>query len=286
MSILFALGAAFFAGLTTIFAKIGLKEINSNLVTAIRCSIIILFSFCIVLVTGVYDEIFVINYKTWIFLILSGLSTGLSWILYFKALSIGDVNKISPIDSSSIVITVITSWLILGESFNITKIFALALIFVGIILMINKKSSATNINSSFALGLAFLSACFASLSSIFGKVGIENVNSNLGTTIRVFVVLIFAWGIVFAKKDYTEIKKISSKSLLFIVLSGVATCLSWLAFYRALQLGDVSVVAVIDKLSILVAMSGAYFILGEKFSKKSLLGLMLLVIGVSLSIIS
>lgn len=279
MDIFYASLSAFFAGLTTILAKIGLKNINSNLVTALRCSIVIIFSSLIIFLNNSYVEIFTISNKTWLFLILSGFSTGLSWILYFKALSIGDVNKIAPIDSSSVVMTIIFSWILLGETFSTRKFLAMLLIFIGVLLMINRKD--TKIGSS-KLGLlyAFLSAIFASLSAIFGKVGIAGVDSTLGTTIRVFVVLIFSWLIVGVKKDYKHFGEIPRRSIMFVFFSGVTTGLSWLAFYKAMQIGNVSSVIVIDKLSILVAMLFSAMFLKEKFTARTITGLVILVVGV------
>ncbi len=279
MEIFYASLSAFFAGLTTILAKIGLKNINSNLVTALRCSIVIIFSSLIIFLNNSYVEIFTISNKTWLFLVLSGLSTGLSWILYFKALSIGDVNKIAPIDSSSVVMTIIFSWLFLFENFSLKKFVAMLLIFFGILLMINRKDNKIR-NSKLGLFYAFLSAIFASLSAIFGKVGIEDVDSTLGTTIRVFIVLIFSWFIVVAKKDYKYFSKIPKNSVVFVLLSGITTGLSWLSFYKALQIGNVSTVIVIDKLSILVAMLFSAIFLKEKFTPRTIIGLVALLVGV------
>lgn len=280
MWILYAFGSAFFAGATSILAKIGVKDIDSHVATAIRTIVVLIFSWIMVFIVGSQGTIGNISGKTLTFLILSGFATGASWLCYFKALQLGDVNKVVPIDKSSIILTMVLAFIFLGE--NITRNMVVGMIGIGIgtYLMIQKKESIEKVVKGKAwLVYALLSAIFASLTSILGKVGIENVESNLGTAIRTIVVLIMAWIIVFATKKQSDVKKIDKKSLLFLILSGIATGASWLCYYKALQDGLASIVVPIDKLSILVTILFAYVFLKEKLSKKSIVGLVLIVVG-------
>ena len=213
-------------------------------------------------------------------MILSGFATGVSWLCYFKALQLGDVNKVVPIDKSSTILTMVLAFIFLGENITINMVVGMIGIGIGTYLMIQKKESIEKVVKGKAwLVYALLSAIFASLTSILGKVGIENVESNLGTAIRTIVVLIMAWIIVFATKKQSDVKKIDKKSLLFLILSGIATGASWLCYYKALQDGLASIVVPIDKLSILVTILFAYVFLKEKLSKKSIVGLVLIVVG-------
>ena len=287
MWILFAFGAALFAGATAILAKIGIKNVDSNLATAIRTIIILVFSWMMVFIVGSFNEISDISSKTLIFLILSGVATGASWLCYFKALQLGDVNKVAPIDKSSTVLTMILAFIILGESISVTKVIGMIGIALGTYMMIMKKKDNKieegntiniNINSKWIF-YALLSAVFASLTSILGKIGIEGIESNLGTAIRTIVVLIMAWVVVFVTKKQGDIKNIDKKSWIFICLSGITTGLSWLCYYRALQDGEASIVVPIDKLSILVTVIFSYIFLKEKLNKKSFIGLIIMVAG-------
>lgn len=273
-----AVFSAFFAGITSILAKIGLKDVNSNVVTAIRCIVILVFSWMIVFWTQAHKEIYEISVKTYIFLILSGLSTGGAWIMYFKALQLGNVNKVTPIDKSSTLFAMIFAFIFLGEEVDTVKIMSMILIGIGTYMMITTKTDSSQ-NKKGWFAAAMLSAVFSALTSIFGKIGIEGLDSNLGTAIRTIIVLIMAWTVVFMRKETEEIKNIDSKSMLFIVLSGITTGLSWLFFYNALQKGPVSIVQPIDKLSIVVTILFSYIVLGEKLSKKSFIGFILLVVG-------
>ena len=280
MWILYAFGSAFFAGATSILAKIGVKDVDSHVATAIRTIIVLIFSWIMVFIIGSQSTIVNIDGKTFLFLILSGLSTGGSWLCYFKALQLGDVNKVVPIDKSSIILTMVLAFIFLGENITINMVVGMIGIGIGTYLMIQKKESIEKVVKGKAwLVYALLSAIFASLTSILGKVGIENVESNLGTAIRTIVVLIMAWIIVFATKKQSDVKKIDKKSLLFLILSGIATGASWLCYYKALQDGLASIVVPIDKLSILVTILFAYVFLKEKLSKKSIVGLVLIVVG-------
>ncbi len=286
MWVLFAFASAFFAGVTSILAKIGVKDVDSHVATAIRTIIVLIFSWIMVFIIGSQSTIVNIDGKTFLFLILSGLSTGGSWLCYFKALQLGDVNKVVPIDKSSTILTMILAFIFLNEKITINMVIGMIGIAIGTYLMIQKKEKSEKIVKRKAwLIYALLSALFASLTSILGKVGIENVESNLGTAIRTIVVLVMAWIIVFATKKQRDIKRIDKRSLIFLILSGVATGASWLCYYKALQDGLASIVVPIDKLSILVTVLFAYIFLKEKLSKKSLLGLILIVVGTLLLLV-
>lgn len=272
MWILFAFGSALFAGLTSILAKCGIKNTDSNVATALRTIVVLIFSWIIVFVAESQNTISQISTRTLIFLILSGVATGASWLCYFKALQIGDVNKVTPIDKSSTILTMLMAFILLGEELTLIKCIAMILIGVGTYLMITKKENVVvekknNAWLLYALGSAF----FASLTSILGKIGIENVDSTLGTVIRTIVVLIMAWIVVFVTKKQNTIKHINKNSWIFLILSGLATGGSWLCYYRALQTGPASVVVPIDKLSILVTIAFSYIVFKEKLNKKSAL---------------
>ena len=280
MWILYAFGSAFFAGATSILAKIGVKDVDSHVATAIRTIVVLIFSWLMVFIVGSQGTIADISTRTFIFLILSGLATGASWICYFKALQLGDVNKVVPIDKSSTILTMILAFIFLGENITINMIIGMIGIGIGTYLMIQKKKQSNKIiRGKSWIVYAVLSAVFASLTSILAKVGIENVESNLGTAIRTIVVLIMAWVIVFVTQKQNDVKKIDKRSLIFIILSGIATGGSWLCYYKALQDGLASIVVPIDKLSILFTVLFAYIFLKEKLSKKSVLGLILIVVG-------
>ncbi len=280
MWILFAFGSAIFAGLTAILAKIGIKNTESNVATALRTVIVLLFSWLMVFIVGSQNNIADISGKTLLFLILSGLCTGGSWLCYFKALQIGDVNKVTPIDKSSTVLTMLLAFIFLGESITLVKAAAILLIGVGTYLMIERKEPTnTQSKSTRWLPYAFGAAVFASLTSILGKVGIEGVESSLGTAIRTVVVLIMAWLVVFITGKQNTIKNIDKKSWLFLILSGFATGGSWLCYYRALQDGPASVVVPIDKLSILITIAFSSIFLKEKLTAKSGIGLALITVG-------
>ena len=278
--IIAAIFSAVFAGLTSILAKCGIRKTDSDLATALRTIVVLAFSWLMVFVVGSYSTAAEIGVTSLIFLILSGLATGASWICYFKALSLGDINKVVPIDKSSTVLTVLLAIICFGETSNIAvKLIATAILAVGIFLMVEKKKVEQKSEHRAWMIYAVLSAVFAALTSIFAKVGISGVESNLGTAIRTGVVLVMAWIIVFAKGKQREIRSIDKKELLFISLSGLATGASWLCYYYAIQNGIVSVVVPIDKLSILVTVAFSYFVFKEKLSKKALLGLCMMVAG-------
>ncbi len=283
MWIMFAFGSAAFAGLTSILAKCGIKKTDSTAATAIRTIAVLAFSWLMVFIVGSQSEITSISLKSWVFLILSGIATGASWLCYFKALSLGDINKVVPIDKSSTVLTIILALIFFGEEITPIKLAAIVLIAVGTFLMIQKRetkaSSGEKGKSAGWLIYALLSAVFASLTSILGKIGIDNVESNLGTAIRTAVVLLMAWMMVFITNKQSSVKQIDKKELCFILVSGVATGASWLCYYKALQDGPASVVVPIDKLSILVTVAFSYIVFKEKLSVKSLVGLIMIVAG-------
>ena len=280
-----AILSAVFAGLTSILAKCGIKKTDSDLATALRTIVVLIFSWIMVLVVGSLHTITEVQPKAFIFLILSGLATGASWICYFKALSVGDINKVVPIDKSSTVLTVLLAIICFGETSNLVmKLIATAILAVGIFLMVEKKKREEKQESKMWMLYAVLAAVFAALTSILAKMGISGVESNLGTAIRTGVVLIMAWVIVFARGKQAQLKSIDKKELLFIGLSGIATGASWLCYYYAIQNGEVSVVVPIDKLSIIVTVIFSYFVFKEKLSKKAFAGLCLMVVGTLLMV--
>ncbi len=285
MWILYAFGSAFFAGITAILAKIGIKNTDSNLATAIRTIIILIFSWLMVFIVGSFNTITELSMRTIIFLILSGLATGFSWLCYFKALQLGNVNHVTPIDKSSTILTMILAMIFLGEEITVLKVISIVLIGIGTYLMIEKKDDTKESKDRKWLFFALGSAIFASLTAILGKVGIQGVESNLGTAIRTIVVLIMAWIVVFVTKKQGEIKNIDKKSWKFIVFSGLTTGLSWLCYYKALQDGQASIVVPIDKLSIVITIIFSYFILKEKMNKKSIIGFIGIIIGTMLLLV-
>ena len=280
MWIVYAFGSAIFAGLTSILAKCGIRQTDSTVATAIRTIVVLAFSWLMVFVADSQGQIGSIEGKTLIFLILSGLATGASWLCYFKALQIGDINKVVPIDKSSTVLTILLAFIFLHEEISLTKAIAVVLIAIGTFMMIEKKDTKPQETKGKGwLFYAVGSAVFASLTAILGKVGISGVESNLGTAIRTVVVLIMAWVMVFATGKQGEIHKVPKNELGFICLSGLATGASWLCYYKALHDGLASVVVPIDKLSILVTIAFSYIVFREHLSKKAAGGLVLIVAG-------
>ena len=280
MWILYATGSAFFAGITSILAKCGISKTDSDVATAIRTIVVLVFSWILVLLTRTISGITVISGKTLLFLVLSGIATGASWLCYFKALQIGDVNKVVPIDKSSTILTILLACIFFHEGLSLFKLVCVCLIGLGTMLMINRKEDvkSNSLDKSWLI-YAILSVIFASLTSILGKIGISEIDSNLGTAIRTSVVLVMSWIVVFVTHSQMNMQSIPKKEYLFIVLSGLATGGSWLCFYHALQSGPASLVTPIDKLSILFTVLFSYLIFHEKLSKKSLLGLILIVSG-------
>lgn len=290
MWVLYAFGSAFFAGLTSILAKCGIKKADSNVATAIRTIVVLIFSWIMVFVVGAQGQIMDVSAKTWIFLILSGIATGASWLCYFRALQIGDVNRVVPIDKSSTILTIILAFIFFREEISALKLVCVVLITIGTYMMITKKEISQDEQDKTKgshgwLFYAVLSAVFASLTSILGKVGIEEINSNLGTAIRTAVVLIMAWIVVFVTGKQHTIKHIEKNELGFICLSGLATGSSWLCYYKALQDGLASVVVPIDKLSIVVTIAFSYIVFKERLTIKSFAGLVLIIAGTLLMLI-
>ena len=280
MWLVMACFSALFAGLTAILAKCGIRKTDSDLATAIRTIVVLLFAWTMVFVVGSADSITAIAPKSLLFLLLSGAATGASWICYFKALSAGDVNKVVPIDKSSTILTVLLAIFLFRETDHLAvKLTGTALLAVGIFLMVEKKDTRLTQENGAWLPYAVLSAVFAALTSILAKVGITGVESNLGTAIRTGVVLIMAWGIVFAKGKQHLLKAVDKRELAFIGLSGVATGASWLCYYYAIQNGVVSVVVPIDKLSIVFTIAFSYAVFKEKLNRKALAGLLFMAAG-------
>lgn len=281
MWLFYAACSAFFAGVTSILAKCGIRKTDSTVATSVRTIVILIFSWVIVGIVGSADEVSSIDVRTLIFLILSGVATGASWLCYFKALQEGDINKVVPIDKSSTVLTILLALILLQEGISLPKAVAVVMIATGIFLMIEKKDVEIK-DSQGGAGWIFYaagSAFFASLTAILGKIGISGVESNLGTAIRTCVVLVMAWLMVGIQKKQKEVCRIPKKELLFICCSGIATGASWLCYYRALQEGPASIVAPIDKLSVLVTVAFSCFVFGEKLSRRAAAGLFLLSAG-------
>ena len=281
MWLLFAVGSAFFAGVTAILAKCGIQRTDSTVATAIRTIVVLIFAWIMVFVVGSQDQLRDIGQMTLLFLILSGLATGASWLCYFKALQLGDVNKVVPIDKSSTVLTILLAFLLLGEPIGLFQGIGVVLIGAGTFLMIEKKPDASSgaVQGKGWMLYAFGSAIFASLTAILGKIGIQGVESNLGTAVRTGVVLVMAWAMVLVTGRAKEVRQVPGRELAFICLSGIATGASWLCYYRALQDGPASVVAPIDKLSILVTVAFSYLVFRERLTRRSGLGLVLIVAG-------
>lgn len=283
MWLLYAFGSAFFAGITSILAKCGIRKTDSTVATAIRTIVVVVFAWAMVFIVGSQNQIASISMKSLVFLVLSGIATGASWLCYFYALSKGPIDKVVPIDKSSTVLTIILAFIFLQESVSVFKVICMILIGLGTYLMIDKKGNNQEAKDNKWLLAAFGSAIFASLTAILGKVGIDGVESNLGTAIRTCVVLVMAWMMVGVQKKRVSVPK---NELGFLVLSGIATGASWLCYYKALQTGNASVVVPVDKLSVLITILFSYLVFKERLSKKSLLGLILLVAGTLLMIIA
>ena len=281
MWLLYALGSAFFAGITSILAKCGIRKTDSTVATAVRTIVVLAFSWLIVWIVGSGSQIRQISGTTLLFLILSGAATGASWLCYFHALQKGDVNKVVPIDKSSTILTILLALIFLHEGLSWAKAGYVCLIGVGTMMMITRKEGTEDKSKKDGSWLiyAVLSAVFASLTAILGKIGISGIDSNLGTAIRTTVVLVMAWLMVFVKGKQQEVRKIEKKELMFIGLSGIATGASWLCYYRALQEGPASVVVPIDKLSILVTIAFSWIVFHEKLTRKSAVGVMLITLG-------
>ncbi|MDE6904739.1 MAG: EamA family transporter [Lachnospiraceae bacterium] len=280
MWLVMAVLSAFFAGITSILAKCGIRKTDSDLAAALRTFVVLLFAWLMVLVVGSAPTISTITPKSLFFLVLSGIATGGSWICYFKALSMGDVNKVVPVDKSSTILSILFAIILFGETRNLAiKLMGTVILGVGIYLMVEKKQDWEKENHSKWIFYAVLSALFAALTTILAKIGIDGVESNLGTAIRTGVVFVMAWIIVVIKGKQTQLKQVDKKELVYISLSGIATGGSWLCYYYAIQNGIVSIVVPIDKLSIVISVIFSYIVFGERLSKKAFAGLLLMVFG-------
>lgn len=276
----FAIGSAFFAGITSILAKCGIRKTDSDIAAVIRTAVVLIFAWVMAALTGTPGAIAGIRARTFLFLVLSGIATGASWLCYFKALQLGDVNKVVPVDKFSTVLTILLAFFILGEEITFWKLAGISGIGTGTFLMIQKQEGTQEAGTGKSWFVyAALSAVFASLTSILGKIGIAGIDSNLGTAIRTIVVLLMAWLVVAVKGKQQEVKKADRKELAFIVLSGFATGASWLCYYRALQTGPASAIVPIDKLSILVSIAFSYVVFKERLTRKAFMGLILIVAG-------
>lgn len=292
--LIFALLAAVATSFTTIFAKIGIQNVKSNFATFYRTGIVIFCCVILCLITGSFANFNTLTKENWIFLILSGIATGCSWLCYYKALKLGDINKVAPIDKSSFVLTSILFVIFFfddttngGNILTISMLsLSIVLMLIGTILMIDKKESNGSTSKTWLI-YAILSAVFASIVALFAKIGLKGIPSDLGTLIRSIIVFIFAGAIVLARKDYIGVKEINGHSWLFLTLSGIATGAAWLFEYYALNMEHTNPLAVnaIGKLAILLTMLFSFIVLKEKFSKKALLGLGLLTLGIILIII-
>lgn len=277
--------SAVFAGATGVIAKVGLKKMDSSVATALRTVVVFLFCWGIVGARGLSYQMDMIDRPTWIFLLLSGIATGASWLCYFKTLQMANVNKVAPIDKLSTVLTMILAIVIFGEGMTGKKAAALILLTVGTLCMSVQGKSESRKGSRGWWIYAVLSAIFASLTAILGKMGMQNIDSDLGTAIRTTVVLLMAWVMVFVTKHGRDLKNVTLYHTVFILLSGAATCLSWLCYFRALQQGEASVVVPIDKLSIVVTILFAGVFLKERLSRRALVGLIFVVTGTLMTII-
>lgn len=286
--------AAVCTSLTTIFSKIGIKNVNANYTTFFRTFVVVVCAFAMTLITGSISEMGELSSANWIFLILSGLSTGLSWLCYYKALKLGSVNKVAPIDKSSFVLTSILFLIFFfDETTNnrdvltiVMLLTSIVLILIGTILMI-APSDKKVVEKRKWLIYAILSAVFASFVSFFIKLGLKGINTFNGTLIRTIIVLVFAFIIMISRGDYIKIKNVSKTSLIFLVLSALATGVSWFCEYYALSMEGVNPIAVnsIGKASILFTMFLSFVICKERFSKKAIIGLIVLSIGLALVVI-
>ncbi|ESU31002.1 multidrug DMT transporter permease [Bacillus sp. 17376] len=290
MSIILALLAALFASFTAILAKIGIEDVDSNLATAVRTIVVVIMAYLMVVITGQTGHIMEVSAKSFIFLVLSGLTTGLSWIAFFKAIQIGDVSKVVPIDKASVVLTILLSFVILREPATMTVVAGGIILSLGTFVLIGKdkkkkKQRKKVFNTKSYIFLAIMSAIFAALTNILAKIGIVDVDSNVATFIRTIVIIIFAWGIVFFQGTVKELKKISRKSYIFLILSGAATGFSWLCYFAALAIGKVSIVNPIDKFSVVLTMILSFIILKEKPTKSTVAGAVLITIGTALLIL-
>ena len=280
MWLIFALGSLFFSGVTSILAKCGLRTMDSTVATAVRTSVVVLYSWLAVFLVGSQGTIGSLRGETLLFLLLSGCATGASWLCHFKALQLGPVNQVEPIDKSSVVLTIVLAFLLLGEPADAVKAAGAALIGTGTFLMIEKKKETAGTGRRrvwllYAVG----SAVFASLTAILGKVGIEGVESTLGTAIRTVAVFVMAWGMVFITGKRRLVRGASAREVIFLILSALATGTSWLCYYRALQEGPASAVVPIDKMSILVTVAFSYVVFGERLTARSGTGLALITAG-------
>lgn len=281
MWLIVAVLSAVFAGVTSILAKYGIQNTDSDIATALRTIVVWVFAWAMVFIVGSAGTLPSLDLRSLLFLVLSGLATGASWICYFKALSRGEASRVAAIDKSSTVLSVLLAIIFLQETSHLAvKLLGTLLLGTGIFLMAGKPEKAADPSGQKSWRVyAVLSAVFAALTSILAKIGITGVESNLGTAIRTGVVLIMAWVLVFVKGKQTQLFHIKRREVLYIALSGLATGASWLCYYYAIQNGVVSVVVPIDKMSLAVTVLLSCWVFGERLNRKSLLGLGLMLLG-------
>lgn len=286
MWLLYAVGSAIFAGLVAVLAKIGVRDIDSTAATAVRTMVVLAATWAMVGIAGSFGQLHTLTSMHWLFLGLSGAATGVSWLSYMKALQLGDVNKVAPVDKSSILITMLLAFLLFGEPLTLLKVLCMVLIGVGTYLMIEYKPSAERASGDYHwLFYAALSAVSAAAVAILAKIGMQGIDTTLGTAIRTVVVAVMAWLMVAVTGKWSEVSKVRGRSGVFLVLSGIATGASWLLYFTALQQGPASIVVPIDKLSILVTIILSYIVLRERISLRSLLGLCFIVAGTLLLLV-
>lgn len=280
MYIIYALLAALFSGLTSVFAKSGIDSKNSLISTYVRTLVITLFLFIVVTLRNDFNDLYLLDKKTIIFLVLSGISNTLLWICYFKALDLGTVSKVTPIDKTSIILTLILSSIFLHEKITIIKVLSIIFILTGTLLTIKREDKDSKDNKWILY--AFLTAIFTSTTTVISKIGIENTNTCLTTFLRTIIVLILLTIINLFKNKFKDIKNLDKRNYMFIILSGISTSLSWLFYFTSLSLGEASIVFPIEKLSLVVSIVTSTIFLKEKLNKKQILGIIIIVIGTSL----
>ncbi len=280
MYIIYALLAALFSGLTSVFAKSGINSKNSLISTYVRTLVITLFLFIVVTLRNDFNDLYLLDKKTIIFLVLSGISNTLLWICYFKALDLGTVSKVTPIDKTSIILTLILSSIFLHEKITIIKVLSIIFILTGTLLTIKREDKDSKDNKWILY--AFLTAIFTSTTTVISKIGIENTNTCLTTFLRTIIVLILLTIINLFKNNFKDIKNLDKRNYMFIILSGISTSLSWLFYFTSLSLGEASIVFPIEKLSLVVSIVTSTIFLKEKLNKKQILGIIIIVIGTSL----
>ena len=250
MWIVVAVLSALFAGLTAVLSKGGNEKANSDVVIALRISVIFVCSWIIVFAMGAYKAIATMSANALISIILSGISTGACWICYFKALSIGDASKVAAVDKSSVALSVLLAIIIFPDERSLwwIKLICLVVIIMGTALMTDIKRDDGKRKIAWLI-FALLSAVFSTATSLLGKIGTQDVDSNAATALRTCVILVMAWLIVFCKRETKYIKELKGKEIFFLILSGITTTANWFCYYYAIQKGQVSIDAAVSPVS-------------------------------------